>query len=334
MKSVFKYFLILIFAGNLHCSYDRIDDAIPAPDFNFSPATQIGIDQDITFTASADFAIQSYFWEFGDGGSSAEASPVWVYDKGGRYTVKLTLTAKGGETFSAEKKLFIDPFKNNMNPIPGGTFLMGCNFPTDEDCDPVLEHPQHQVTLAPFFLGATEVTQEAWQAITGENPSFFGGCPDCPVELVTWDQVHAFIDTLNSLSGFAYYLPSEAQWEYAARAGGTTEVYSGGNGLHLVGWYGSPTGSTHPVGTLAPNAWSLFDMSGNVFEWCEDDFHGDYNGAPADGSPWVDASPSALKVIRGGAWSHPELDCRLSARMLNQPKNAGSNFVGFRLARN
>ncbi|MBK6622110.1 MAG: PKD domain-containing protein [Saprospirales bacterium] len=103
MKLFFKYFLILIFAGNLHCRYDRIDDAIPAPDFDFSPATQIGIDQDITFTASADFEIQSYLWEFGDGNSSTDQSPQTVYDKGGRYAVKLTLTAQGGQAFSIEK---------------------------------------------------------------------------------------------------------------------------------------------------------------------------------------------------------------------------------------
>ncbi|MBK7338815.1 MAG: hypothetical protein IPJ00_22960 [Saprospirales bacterium] len=92
-------------------------------------------------------------------GSSTDESPQIVCDKGGRYAVKLTLTAQGGKDFSIEKKLFIDPFKVKMTPIPGGSFLMGCNFPTDEDCDPVLEHPQHQVTLAPDFLGATEVTR-------------------------------------------------------------------------------------------------------------------------------------------------------------------------------
>lgn len=333
MKLFFKSILLLLLLGNLHCKYDRIDDVIPAPDFEFSPETQIGIDEGIVFTASANFEIQSYFWEFGDGNTSTEESPQIVYDKGGRYTVKLTLTAQGGQDFSIEKKLFIDPFKVKMTPIPGGTFLMGCNFPTDEDCDPVLEHPQHQVTLAPFFLGATEVTQEDWQAVTGNNPSTFAGCAECPVETVSWDHVQDFIDTLNKLSGYDYYLPSEAQWEYAARAGNTTVVFAGGNTLGLVGWFGTPTGGTQPVAGLDPNDWFLFDMSGNVYEWCEDDYHGHYNGAPTDGSAWVDASPGSIKVVRGGAWSSPDLDCRLSARTWSVPKNTESNILGFRVGR-
>lgn len=333
MKSFFKSFLLLIFVVNLHCKYDRIDDVIPAISFVYSPENQNGIDEDIVFTASASFAIQSYFWEFGDGSSSTVESPQRVYDKGGRYAVKLTLTAQGGGTYTAEKELFIDPFKQKMIPIPGGTFLMGCDWPPDEDCDPVLEYPRHQVTLAPFFMAETEVTQEEWQAVTGDNPSTFAGCAQCPVETVTWDHVQDFIDTLNKLSGFAYYLPSEAQWEYAARAGDTTVVFAGGDVLEFVGWYGNSTGSTQPVGTLDANAWFLSDMSGNVFEWCEDDYHGHYNGAPSDGSAWVNASPSGIKVVRGGAWSSPQIDCRLSARSLSVPKNAGSDILGFRLGR-
>ena len=333
MKSFFKSILLLLLLGNLHCKYDRIDDVIPAISFVYSPENQNGIDEDIVFTASASFAIQSYLWEFGDGNSSTDQSPQKVYDKGGRYAVKLTITAQGGETYSAEKELFIDPFKQKMAAIPGGSFLMGCDWPPDEDCDPVLEHPRHQVTLAPFFLAETEVTQEEWQAVTGDNPSFFGGCAECPVESVSWDQVQDFIDTLNKLSGFAYYLPSDAQWEDAARAGDTTVVFAGGNDLEFVGWYGIPTGGPQPVGALDPNAWFLSDMSGNVFEWCEDDYHGDYNGAPTDGSAWVDASPGSIKVVRGGAWSSPQLDCRLSARSWSVPKNTESNILGFRVGR-
>ncbi len=179
-----------------------------------------------------------------------------------------------------------------------GCFEMGDTF-GDGDSN---EKPVHTVCLDNFYMGKYEVTQAEWQKIMGSNPSYFKG-ERRPVEEVSWNDAQKFIKKLNSQSGKKFALPGEAQWEYAARSGGKKEKYAGGNEPDAVAWYDSNSGGeTHEVGLKAPNGLGLYDMSGNVREWCQDSWHSDYDGAPADGSAWVEEGGS-LRVVRGGSWS-------------------------------
>jgi len=177
------------------------------------------------------------------------------------------------------------------------------------------EQPQHRVAIRKgFYMGRYEVTQAHWQAVMGNNPSNFKGCDQCPVENVSWNDAQEFIRELNALNdGFTYSLPSEAQWEYACRAGTTTE-FAFGNSLssapaNFDGNYpydGAPKGvnreKTTPVGSFRPNPWGLYDMHGNVWEWCEDVWHENYKGAPSDGSAWLSGGDPNFRVDRGGSW--------------------------------
>ncbi|MDH3598329.1 MAG: formylglycine-generating enzyme family protein [Candidatus Tectomicrobia bacterium] len=211
--------------------------------------------------------------------------------------------------------------------IPNGTFQMGS---TTGDKD---EQPVHQVTISkPFSMGETEVTQAQWQAIMGTNPSLFQGDPKRPVEQVWWDDVQAFIRKLNEKEGGNLYrLPTEAEWEYAARAG-TTTAYSFGDDASVLGqyaWYKGNAGEkTHPVAQLKPNAWGLYDMHGNVWEWVQD-WYQRYS-AEAVTDPQGPTS-GTHRGRRGGAWNNLEQICRSS----NRYSVAGyrDDFLGFRLVR-
>ena len=133
------------------------------------------------------------------------------------------------------------------------------------------ESPEHEVTVSGFWIGKYAVTQGQWQKVMGNNPSGFQKGDNYPVETVSWDDAKAFILKLNGKSGCTFRLPTEAEWEYAARSGGKAEKYAGGNDIDAVAWYGANSGkSTHPVGTKAPNGLGIYDMSGNVWQWCED----------------------------------------------------------------
>jgi len=185
--------------------------------------------------------------------------------------------------------VFVDDARSNFEPpkvgtmrrnsigmefmyIPEGSFQMGS---TNGNGD---EKPVHKVTISQgFFMGRTEVTQTQWQAVMGNNPSGFKDCGNCPVENVSWDDAQSFIAKLNAQNdGFKYRLPSEAEWEYAARSG-TTGDYAGN--LDSMAWYSANSGSkTHPVGTKQANAWGLYDMHGNVWEWCQDWYSDSYYG--------------------------------------------------------
>jgi formylglycine-generating enzyme required for sulfatase activity len=184
--------------------------------------------------------------------------------------------------------------------IPAGSFMMGS---TNGDAD---ERPVHKVTIEyPFYMGKYEVTQAQWQAVMGNNPSHFKDCDNCPVEQVSWDDAQGFIRKLNQMNdGYRYRLPTEAEWEYACRAG-TTGDYGAGN-LSEMAWHFENSGSkTHAVGSKQPNAWSLADMHGNVWEWCEDWYHQTYSGAPTDGTAWLSGGEQrAARVRRGGSWYH------------------------------
>ena len=220
--------------------------------------------------------------------------------------------------------------------IPPGEFLMGS---TSRDADDD-EQPVTRVRITKgFYLGKYEVTQAEWQAVMGNNPSHFAGCALCPVERVSGEDVQDFIGRLNARSGGeSYRLPTEAEWEYAARAGTTTDTYAGditepwGNDpvLNGIAWYAeNSSGRTHPMGRKAPNGWGLYDMLGNVWEWV-----GDWYGAYPGGGVTDPAGPGSgsRRVFRGGGWAYGARSCRSAIRLRLSP---GSRFdyLGFRLLR-
>ena len=200
---------------------------------------------------------------------------------------------------------------SSLVSIPGGTFMMGST-------ESLREMPVHAVTLQKFEIGAYEVTQAQFAAIMGYNPSYFSGpgSENNPVEFVWWYEAREFCTRLSALAGRTFTLPSEAQWEYACRAGSTTR-YSFGDDDGLLGnyaWYkANSNDTTHPVGRKLPNAWGLYDMYGNVYEWCLDSWHSNYIGAPTDGSAW-DPETGLHRVLRGGEWRTPLWGCRSASR--------------------
>jgi formylglycine-generating enzyme len=197
-----------------------------------------------------------------------------------------------------------------------------------------------EVTIAkPDYLQTTEVSQGQWKKVMGDKDSPWRrkACgDDCPVESVSWEDAQRFIEKLNQLEKTkGYHLPSEAEWEYACRAGTTTE-YSFGADSKMLGefaWYSEYSEmKTHPVGKKRPNAWGLYDMAGNVWEWVEDDWHGNYKGAPGDGSAWIDNPRGAVRVARGGSWDNTAAGCRSAGRILCWPGDRHDG-LGFRLSR-
>ena len=186
-----------------------------------------------------------------------------------------------------------------MVVIPSGSFEMGSNDGYAE------EKPVHRVTISrSFALGKYEVTQGEWHALMGSNPSAFLSCGDnCPVERVSWEDAQEFIRRLNAKTGEHYRLPSEAEWEYACRAGGRHQ-YCGSDTIDSVAWYLRNSGSTtHRAGTKSANGFGLYDMSGNVYEWVQDCYNDSYAGAPSDGSAW-ESGDCRRRVLRGGSWDH------------------------------
>ena len=224
-----------------------------------------------------------------------------------------------------------------MVPVEGGTFTMGATAEQGED--PIdREKPAHEVTLSSYYIGQTEVTQALWQAVMESSPSYFTGST-LPVEQVSWQDCQAFIATLNMLTDRTFRLPTEAEWEFAARGGNESEgyKYAGSDYLASVAWYsyndswllrGEGAYGTHPVATRNPNELMLFDMSGNVHEWCQDWF-GAYGSAP-QADPTGPTSGTA-RVYRGGSWYFDEWFCRVSFRNSVAPTYR-SYGIGLRLA--
>ena len=228
--------------------------------------------------------------------------------------------------------------------LPAGTFTMGS--PSDEPgrCS---DETQHQVTLTqPFYMQTTEVTQEQWEGLMGSNPSSFSGCPTCPVEMVSWDDAQAYVAEMNKLGEGTYSLPTEAQWEYAARAGSTTAFANGeiteysnmwdceyDPNLDAIGWYCYNSGGrTHAVGQKSPNAWGLYDMSGNVWEWCQD-WLGSYPSSAVTDP--TGPSSGSYRVKRGGYWNFDAGSCRSATRPPSHDPigYALHVYIGFRLLR-
>jgi len=223
-----------------------------------------------------------------------------------------------------------------MVVIPGGSFLMGTKPAFFGFDDYPNEIPLHQVKVPSFLMAKTEVTQGQWMVVMGGNPSRFGSCgANCPVENVSWDEVQYFIGQLNKLTGQKFRLPSEAEWEYAARAGtrGESSEDKDGSRLESVAWYSSNSqSSSREVAQKTPNNYGLFDMFGNVWEWVEDCWHTDYSGAPSDSTPWTSACASNSRVLRGGSWFDLPHNLRPTFRSKNDSSMRGGN-IGFRLAR-
>ena len=236
----------------------------------------------------------------------------------------------------------IDAVTQRLRWIPPGRFWMGA--PDDEPGRWSAEGPVHEVVIGQgYWLFDTPCTQALWEAVMGDNPSHFKG-QDRPVEQVEWHQARAFAEALQQRlaeqaagehdDGGRIVLPSEAQWEYACRAGGQSPWYFGDDeaGLGEHAWLlGNAGGETHPVGQKRPNRWGLYDMLGNVWEWTGDHWHDSYVGAPSDGSPWDD-DPGAARVIRGGGWDDPAQYCRCAVRYGDHPDNRVLD-LGFRCAR-
>ena len=220
--------------------------------------------------------------------------------------------------------------------IPGGTFLMGS--PLGQGYDD--ERPQHTVTLGPFLLGKYPVTQEQWQALMGPTTGRFRG-PRLPVSNVSWHDANAFCRRLAARTRRPYALPSEAQWEYACRANTATPFAFGetlttdlANYNGLFTYLQEPPGlyrhEITPVGSFAPNAFGLYDLHGQLWEWCADTWHPDYAGAPVDGSAWTIGGHPAQRVARGGSWHDGPDVCRSAVR-LKALAAAGDELMGFRV---
>jgi formylglycine-generating enzyme required for sulfatase activity len=211
-----------------------------------------------------------------------------------------------------------------MVSIPGGTFLMGAPAPEEGSSDS--QRPQHRVSIAPFYLGKYPVTQAQYEVVMGLKPAYFQG-GDRPVETVSWHDAVEFCQKLSQRTHQSYRLPSEAEWEYACRAGTTTPFYFGETiDPAVVNYQGA---ETTIVGSFPANNYGLYDMHGNILEWCADKYHGNYIDAPADGSVW-DWDSNGTQILRGGSWYSKSSYCRSAARNYHNPDRRFPYF-GFRV---
>ena len=213
-----------------------------------------------------------------------------------------------------------------MVVVPAGNFEMG-------SVNVVTEMPMHQVTIARFAIGKTEVTQKQWRTIMDTSPSGFPNCGDCPVEKVSWNDAQEYLQRISKISGQTYRLPTESEWEYSCRAGGSKSSYCGSEEGDDVAWHlENSGGTTHGVAKKKPNAFGLYDMSGNVWEWVQDCWTDNYQGASAiGGARFIPECPQ--RVLRGGSWSFSLKGAKVSKR-----KGADAIVqmvdIGFRVARN
>lgn len=221
----------------------------------------------------------------------------------------------------------VDDVTFKMIRVEGGSFLMGSNDGYDR------EKPIHQVTLNSYCIGQTEVTQELWKAVMGSNPSEFVG-EKRPVESVSWEKCQTFISKLNELTGKSFRLPTEAEWEFAARGGNKSKgyTYSGSNTVDEVAWYYSNSdNTTHDVATKDANELGIYDMSGNVYEWCQDWENPKYYSMSPEKNP-LGPSSGSFRVCRGGSWYGDDATvCRVAYRCSGPPAQADSS-IGLRLA--
>ncbi len=241
-----------------------------------------------------------------------------------------TTQGTNGKAVSGNQSFTVGGVSFTMIAVQGGTFTMGATGEQGSDAYSD-EKPAHKVTVSSFYIGQTEVTQELWEAVMGGNPSEFKGAKR-PVENVSWDDCQEFIRKLNAKTGKSFRLPTEAEWEYAARGGSRSQgyKYSGGNSVGDVAWYdvnsydkgkSSPDYGTHNVATKRANELGIYDMSGNVWEWCQDKWY-NYDGSSYTGSH---------RVHRGGSWFDFARFCRVTLRSDYSPGDR-RNRLGLRLA--
>jgi formylglycine-generating enzyme required for sulfatase activity len=218
-----------------------------------------------------------------------------------------------------------------MVKVQGGTFTMGCTA-KQGDCA-AASKPSHTVTVSTFYISKFDVTQAQWEAVMGTNPSHFNNCPNCPVENVSWNDAMAFIAKLNAKTGKKYRLPTEAEWEFAARGGNNSKgyKYAGGNDIDAVAWYkGNSGGKTQPVGQKQPNELGLYDMTGGVWQWCSDWRDDKYYAISPANDPRGPAS-GEVRVARGSCWNDIIQNCSVSLRGSDAP-SVPHDVIGFRLA--
>ena len=233
-------------------------------------------------------------------------------------------------SISDEQKLMLAAIETSMISIEGGVFIMGCTSDQGAECTQD-EFPIHRVQLSGFKLLKTEVTQGMWLSVMGNNPSYNKRSAQFPVENVSYTEIEKFIDVLNAMSSHQYRLPTEAEWEFAARGGNKSKstLFSGSSDAQSVSWNISNSSNTsHIAGYKNANELGIFDMSGNVWEWCSD-WYGEYHASEeSDPRGAIDGTD---KVIRGGSYSGSIWFCRNAIRMHYAPAYK-SNFIGFRLA--
>jgi formylglycine-generating enzyme required for sulfatase activity len=319
------------------------------PVVNAGPDQTVSVNANITLNGSGstdkDNDIVSYHWQQTGGPSvtlanagTAIAQFSTAVPIGSVLTFELTVNDAAGMQSNDSCVITVSVISSPINDLldsmiylPTGIFMMGSE---DDEYDST---PVHQVSLQGFWIGATEVTQAQYKAVMGVNPSYFQApsypnSENRPVEMVSWDDAREFCAALSLVKGRTYTLPSEAQWEYACRAG-TDTLYSFGNDDSLLGnyaWYVlNSCNQTHYVGTKLPNAWGLYDMQGNLSEWCLDSWHENYTGAPTDGSAW-EPDAGTDRVLRDGQYGFYASDLRLARRMYSHQYTACSGW-GFRI---
>lgn len=260
---------------------------------------------------------------------------VFAMNAAGKRTEEKTFAVVSGSplmvflTFDGPVEYTVNGVTFRMMPVKGGTFTMGATGKLAQEAWDD-EKPAHQVTLSDYMIGETEVTQKLWQAVMGDNPSNWKG-QYLPVESVSWNDCKAFIKKLNQLTGLNFRLPTESEWEYAAKGGNKAHgfLYSGSDNIGEVAWYkDNSQDRTHPVATKVPNELGIYDMTGNVWEWCED-WKGDYP-SQSQTNPKGPVSGSN-RVFRGGSWDSTPRFCRVSFRNCSGPDDGGGS-LGLRLA--
>ena len=308
---------------------------------------------EVSFLAAAGEGLL-YRWDLGGGNITTEQTAKKLYTNPGSYTVRLIVTGAGGSAISSQSvsirqkgvttRQYLNLPYATMALVPGGTFQLGDT--RSEGAND--EIPVHTVILSGFWMGQYEVTQRQWQAIMGNNPAHNLSCDDCPVEQVSWEDVQTFLVKLNQQRPAgtpAYRLPTEAEWEYAAGGGSIANRTRFGNGKAIanpaeMNYYGfeyinRPSYSvvgisrakTVPVGSFSPNTLGLYDLSGNVWEWCQD-WYAVYTSA-AQTDP-VGPASGTHRVFRGGSWPDEPLYCRIADRAGNPP-SFWSSSGGFRI---
>jgi sulfatase modifying factor 1 len=224
--------------------------------------------------------------------------------------------------------------------VKGGTFYMGCDDHKFLDAEYDNERPLHRVNVSSYYLGKYEVTLAQWRYIMGIKPPAYTGvdygnkdCDNCPVVKVSWDDAQEFIKRLNAKTGKHYRLPTETEWEFAARGGKYSKnyAYSGSDKITDVAWYGRENGTTHPVGKKAPNELSIYDMTGNVMEWCQDWYGEDYYKTTIDAIDPKGVEKGDKRVARGGSYFDDDVICRNVYRSRFAPDTRKWD-IGFRLA--